>query len=219
MSENIPLKIIESVRSAWKTEISPRIYIRIEELTHDWIIYQLVPPKSYTEQSNPDTREQIILKNPSQYSDKDEDESLWSVPLGSLRLVVPKNGKNWFLLTSGEVAHKEYGVGWEYDVTVESCPNPSEEVAAILSKHLYRPNPESIRALNNDDLEAFLRLEQIVHPPVDYTLRILQSTPFHLGMYNINKPIYLIKALKPYQVQISLVRPNDSGGYHSNNVS
>jgi hypothetical protein len=217
MNDNIPQKVIDAVRAAWHIEGDLKGHIRIQELTHDWVAYQTDLPESYIKQTASDSREQTILEPPSQYPE--ELDVLRSMPFGGLCLVVPKNGKNWFLVTSGGAADEESGVSWEYDVTVESCPHPSQEAAAILSKHLYRPNPDSIRALDNDDLEAFLSLEQIVHPPIEYAIRALQNAPFHLGIYTIDEPILLIKALKSYGIQLSLVRPNDSGGYHSDNVS
>lgn len=113
---------------------------------------------------------------------------LLNEPLGGLeRYVVPKNGKGYFLLGSGERASATSGIGAMYFLDFLKEEKAPLMLAKLLSKSL---------------LESSIDL-----------YKKIKLAPLRIGPYYISEPLELKKALQNVGTSIALIRPNDLGGY------
>ena len=106
---------------------------------------------------------------------------------GSLRLIIPKNGKNSFEIPSNYIADADNGVSGEYVVQLLSVTKPLTEATRVLGAHTGIPNVEAYKAM-----------------------RIM---PTKIGPIYIEEPLKLLKEMKKRGVSMRLIRPGDCGGY------
>jgi hypothetical protein len=116
--------------------------------------------------------------------------------IGSMRLVVPKNGTKSFEIPSTRRANDDDGVSWEYQVEIEACPEAGGQTVQTILKYI----------------KSIPKIQVISEVEV---LEALRNAPAILGTYRIYSPLKLIREAATYGIGLRLSRPGDRGEYSS----
>ena len=190
MSHNIPGKVVEAIAHIWGFTHDLANRFTFEELVHDWVVWEHFKIETselnaYQHHEDSDEPcETTYIQNPM--------EAFKTAQLGASLLIIPKQGKNYFFISSGDAVGDDTGVSYDYEIIIHECPKPSREAAQILADHI--------------NLSTF------------EVLKALKQAPEYLGVHYISYPLRLIRALKNHNIKLSLLRPGDKGGYQSDTV-